>query len=189
MQGFSETDGRILLWIQEHLRNDTLTPLVKGVTYLGNYGALMIAACIVLMIIPKTRKLGLICTAAMVVNVIVNNVMLKNIFDRTRPYEVVDGLRCIVAKPLDPSFPSGHTSASFSVGSVIFGEVPRKIGAAVLVLCAMIAFSRLYVGVHYPSDIVAGALVGTLCGLLFTWILLRWLDRPASKLLRTPEGK
>ena len=85
MQGFSEIDGQILLWIQEHLRNDTLTPFVKGVTYLGNYGALMIAACIVLMIIPKTRKLGLICTAAMVVNVIVNNVMLKKIFVSTRP--------------------------------------------------------------------------------------------------------
>ena len=184
MQGFSEIDGQILLWIQEHLRNDTLTPFVKGVTYLGNYGALMIAACIVLMIIPNTRKLGLICTAAMVVNVIVNNVMLKNIFDRTRPYEVVDGLRCIVAKPLDPSFPSGHTSASFSVGSVIFGEVPRKIGAAVLVLCAMIAFSRLYVGVHYPTDVLCGMVSGTLIGCFCCVMYHKYISRNMKALHR-----
>lgn len=184
MQEFFETDGVILLWIQEHLRNDMLTPFFKGLTYLGNFGAIMILTCIVLMAVPKTRKLGMFCSAALIVNVIINNLILKNLIDRTRPYEVIEGLKCIVIRPMDASFPSGHTSASFSVSSVIFGETPRHIGIAALTVAALIGFSRLYVGVHYPTDVVFGMLSGILIGLVTCAVCHKYVLKKKQALFR-----
>lgn len=161
-----EIDGEILLWIQEHLRADFFDPVVKGITYLGNGGILMIALCIVLMIIPKTRRLGIVCTCSLAATFLLNNVLLKNIVARTRPYEVVDGLSRIIGKQSDYSFPSGHSGASFAVAVPIFKECPQKIGVPVLILAFLIALSRLYVGVHYPTDVIVGIALGTMFGIL-----------------------
>ncbi len=161
-----EIDGEILLWIQQHLRADFLNPVVKGITYLGNGGILMIALCIILMIIPKTRRLGIVCSCSLAATFLLNNLLLKNIVARTRPYEAVNGLSRIIGKQSDYSFPSGHSGASFAVAVPIFKECPRRIGVPVLILAFLIALSRLYVGVHYPTDIIAGILLGTLFGTL-----------------------
>lgn len=161
-----EIDGEILLWIQQHLRADFLNPVVKGITYLGNGGILMIALCIILMIIPKTRRLGIVCSCSLAATFLLNNLLLKNIVARTRPYEAVDGLSRIIGQQSDYSFPSGHSGASFAVAVPIFKECPRRIGVPVLILAFLIALSRLYVGVHYPTDIIAGILLGTLFGTL-----------------------
>lgn len=184
MQKFFETDGVILLWIQEHLRNDILTPIFKGITYLGNFGAIMILTCIVLLAVPKTRKLGMFCTAALIANAVINNLILKNLVDRTRPYEVIDGLKCIIIKPKDASFPSGHTSAGFSVSSVIFGETPRRIGIAAITLAALIGFSRLYVGVHFPTDVLFGMLSGILIGLVTCMLCHKYVLKDKKALFR-----
>lgn len=160
----AELDGSILLWIQENIRSDLLTPIVKAITYLGNGGALMIAAALALMLIPKTRRLGFLCAAALMVNVVINNLILKNVIARTRPYEVVEGLRLIIGRQSDFSFPSGHTTAGFTMASVIFSETRRRIGIPVVILALLIGASRLYVGVHYPTDVLAGIISGTLIG-------------------------
>lgn len=179
-----ELDGQILLWIQENVRSDFFTPLVKGITYLGNGGALMIAAALALMLIPKTRRLGFLCASALLVNVVINNLILKNAIARTRPYEVVEGLRLIIGRQSDYSFPSGHTTAGFSVASVIFMETRRRIGVPVVILALMIALSRLYVGVHYPTDVLVGIISGTLIGVMTCVIYHRLIVKNRQRLHR-----
>ena len=157
-----ELDGNILLWIQDNIRCDILTPVIKGITYLGNGGIVMIAMCLIFLLIPKLRRLGIVCSGSLAATFLINNLLLKNIIARTRPYEVVDGLQRMIGAQSDYSFPSGHSGAAFAVCMVIFFECPKKYGIPALVLAVLIALSRLYVGVHYPSDVIAGALLGTL---------------------------
>lgn len=80
---------------------------------------------------------------------------------RSRPYDCIRGLIPLITPPTDYSFPSGHTAASFAVGVLLFRKLPKRYGIPALVLAALIGFSRLYLGVHYPSDVLAGALLGT----------------------------
>lgn len=180
----SELDGRILLWIQENIRSDLLTPIVKAITYLGNRGALMIAAALVLMLIPKTRRLGFLCGAALIANVVINNLILKNAVARIRPYEAVEGLQRIVGRQRDYSFPSGHTSAGFSAASVIYMETRRRIGIPVAILALLIGLSRLYVGVHYPTDVLAGLISGTLIGVTVCLLYHRYIVKNKQRLHR-----
>lgn len=170
-------DGAILLWIQEHLRNDFLTPIMQGITNLGNNGWIWIVITLILLLIPKFRKIGLMSAAALILSLLINNIWLKNWIARTRPYEVIEGLKLITKIPSDYSFPSGHTSSSLCAAVVYwrcsreykktgndkfyFPTVPAWI---LLIVAILISLSRLYVGVHYPTDVLGGAVTGVLIG-------------------------
>lgn len=166
MDKLIEIDGKILLWIQEHLRAEWLNPIVKGITYLGEMGGMWALLCLALLIIPKTRRLGIVCSCSLALTFLIDNVLLKNLIARTRPYEVVEHLQRIVGKQSDFSFPSGHSGASFAVATVLLKETPKRYGVPAIILAALISLSRLYVGVHYPTDVAVGILMGTLFGLL-----------------------
>lgn len=114
---------------------------------------------------------------ALLGSLIINNMILKHLFNRTRPYEVVDGLMRIIEKQSDYSFPSGHTGSSFAAGVVMFRELPKKYGIIALVLACLVSFSRLYVGVHYPTDVLAGAVTGTISALIAVKLYYR-LEQP-----------
>lgn len=158
-------DAEILLFIQEHLRNTVCDIFFKGITHLGDAGIFWILLTVVLLCFRRTRKAGIFSACALIGSLAVNNMLLKNLIGRVRPYEVVDGLRCIVSLPHDSSFPSGHTGASFSSAVALFPHLPRRYGVLCLVLASLIAFSRLYVGVHYPTDVLAGLITGITIGL------------------------
>ena len=119
-------DGDILLWIQDNLRAGWLDPIMKFITYLANGGALWIGICVLLLILKKTRTTGIVCSCSLAVTFLINNIILKNIIARTRPYEVVEGLNRIIGAQSDFSFPSGHSGASFAVAVVMFMEMPKK---------------------------------------------------------------
>ena len=155
-------EPNILLWIQDNLRNDVLTPFFVVITSLGNAGILWILITAGLLIPKKTRKVGILCVAALLFSFLIDNVLLKNLVARTRPYEVIEGLTYLVKKPVDYSFPSGHTGTSLDTAVVLFLSFPKKYSFWFLVLAVLIGFSRLYVGVHYPTDVLAGAIIGTL---------------------------
>ncbi len=157
-------EHELLLWIQNTVRTDALTPVMKAITHLGDAGIFWILLTLVLLIIPKTRKAGLCSLCALLGSLVLNNFLLKNIVARTRPYEVIEGLELLVARAKDYSFPSGHSAASFASATAVFRNVPKKYGAWALVLAALIAFSRLYIGIHYPTDVLAGTLDGILLG-------------------------
>lgn len=155
-------DGNILLFLQENVRNPVLTPTLRLITTLGNGGAVWIVFTLLLLCIPRTRKVGCMAVAALIGTLLVNNMILKNLVARTRPYEVIEGLTYIVREPMDFSFPSGHAGCSFAVAGILFRRLPRRYGVPALILAILIALSRLYVGVHYPSDVLFGVVSGIL---------------------------
>lgn len=155
----------ILLWIQNNLRAEWLTPVVKGITYLGNAGILWIILSLVFLIFKKTRKTGICTSTALIFDLLSVNVLIKNLAARTRPYELIEELTILIEKQSDYSFPSGHTAASFAFVSVLWFTAPKKVSIPLTVLACLISLSRLYLGVHYPTDILGGAVIGVVCGI------------------------
>ena len=152
-------EAGILLWIQEHLRMPVLNEIMIGITTMGNEGIFWIAVAIVLLIFKKTRKAGIQCAIAMLLTLLVVNITLKPAIARTRPYDLIEGLNIIISRPHDFSFPSGHAANSFSCAWVMLRRLPKKLGVPALILAVLIAFSRLYVGVHFPTDVLGGAAI------------------------------
>jgi len=154
-------EGQILLWIQENLRCDVLTVFFRFITSLGNNGIIWIILTIVLLVVKKYRKVGVMSAAALICSLIINNLLLKNVVARIRPYEVVEGLQRLLPAQSDYSFPSGHTGSSFAAAVIFFMYLPKRYGIPAMVLAVLIAFSRPYLGVHYVSDVLGGAFIGT----------------------------
>lgn len=194
-------DGNILLWIQENLRTDFLNPFVIFITKLGDGGAIWIAASLMMLLFPQSRKTGILIIAALLTSLFVNNLVLKNLVARPRPWVNVEGLEILINRPRDYSFPSGHTASSFAAAVVIckntsawsmtswktealhslsqkapvwhlsFWNIFSRniyswIGAAAIFMALAIAMSRLYIGVHYPSDVLCGAISGIIIALV-----------------------
>lgn len=161
-----EIDGDILIWIQENLRNGILTPIMKFITSLGDNGMIWIAAAVVLLIFKKTRQAGAGIALAMLMNLLVLNVIIKNSVARIRPYEAVEGLTRLIPAESSYSFPSGHAGHAFAAAVVILVMLPKRYGIPAIILAVAIAFSRLYVGVHYLTDVLAGCMIGTIMAAL-----------------------
>lgn len=153
-------DGEILLLIQEYIRKEWMDGFWCAVTHLGDSGWFWILLGLLLLFWKKTRRAGAAALGAMGIGALLTNIILKNLIGRTRPYEVVNGLILLVEKQHDFSFPSGHACASFAAASALYRFLPGKWGVPWIVLAVLIAVSRLYVGVHYPTDVLAGAAVG-----------------------------
>ncbi len=162
MEHLFQLDGNILLWIQEYIRSDFLTPIFKFFTMLGDDGGIWIAIAILLLFFRKYRKTGAMVGLSLLGSLIFNNMLIKNLVARTRPYNVIETLTILVPDPGEFSFPSGHTSSSFAAGVVLYLMLPKKYGVPALILAVLISLSRLYVGVHYPTDVLGGMVMGTL---------------------------
>jgi len=169
-------EGQILLWIQENLRFDWLNPIMRLITSLGNDSIFWIALTLVLVFFAKTRRAALGSALAMILTLIVVNIALKPIFARTRPYILLENLQILVARPGDHSFPSGHSAHALACSWVLFKSFKNAWGKAALVLGVLVALSRLYVGVHFPTDVLCGMLIGLLLAEL-AMLLLRRLPR------------
>lgn len=173
-------DHSILLWIQNNLRFDWLTPFWKVVTLFGEGGYFWIALCVILLCIKKTRKIGLTMAVALIINALVVNIGVKNVVCRVRPYDQFSDLTRLIEAQKDWSFPSGHTSACFACA---FGmwlsceEKWKKCGVAALVLSFLVGFSRLYLGVHFPSDVLCGALIGIAAALISNIVVRRVYEK------------
>ena len=124
---------------------------------------------------------GIASILALGIGALITNAALKNMFARTRPYEVIDGLILLVERQSDFSFPSGHSCASFAAATVCYKMFPKKYGVPALGLAALIAFSRLYVGVHYPSDVIAGTLIGILAAMAAYKIVEKISEKKKNK--------
>ncbi len=155
----TKADIAVLEWIQENLSCGFLDSFLSFITVLGNGGFIWILLAAALLLIPRTRKYGLTVAAALIIGALICNVTLKPLIARIRPYEIVDTVRVIIPLPEDYSFPSGHTTSSFAAAFALMLTKARGWPAAVL-LAAVISFSRLYLFVHYPTDVLAGILIG-----------------------------
>lgn len=151
-----------MLYIQEHLRFDFLVPIMKLFTHLGDAGIGWIALWAILATKKATRAKANIMLLALAVTAFVNNIIIKNIAMRARPYDVIEELETLIEPLSSYSFPSGHASSSIACATaltLLFG----KRGAISFIPAVIIALSRPFLGVHYVSDIIIGAIVGTLC--------------------------
>ena len=127
---------------------------------LGNAAVVWILISLGMSASRKTRKTALMCAVALLVSLLINNMVLKNIVGRIRPYEAIAGLVPLIGKPRDYSFPSGHTASSFAAAWVLFRRLPKRFGIPALMLAGLIGISRLYLGVHYPTDVLFGVISG-----------------------------
>ena len=162
METLLKLDAGFLLFLQDSVRNPILNSIMIFITSLGNGGMLWIAATVLLMIPKKTRKVGLMSAIALLGSLIINNNLIKNLVQRPRPFRTFPELQIIIPTPSEFSFPSGHTSSSFAAAAVFYRHLPKKLGVPSVVLAGLIGFSRLYVGVHYPTDVLAGVIMGIL---------------------------
>lgn len=175
LAGLLQADGAALLWIQEFVRQDVLNPIVSLYTSLGNAGMMWIVLSLAMLCFRPTRKAGAISLLAMALGLLCTNIVLKHLVSRPRPWLDVAGLAALVSEPDPNSFPSGHTCAAFAAAISWLRALPKRwMGRLGVVLAVCMGLSRLYVGVHYPSDVIAGALVGTLCAWAAGRLYQRW---------------
>lgn len=163
-------DLPILEWIAAHLRSPFGDAVMPVITFLGNGGWIWIATALVLLFFPKYRQTGFTIGAGLLLGVLCANVVLKPLVARMRPYEyqwvhfhrVID---LLIQAPRDFSFPSGHTMAS-TVSATVLLIRERKLGIAAAILAGLIAFSRLYLYVHYPTDVLSSIALGISIGFI-----------------------
>jgi undecaprenyl-diphosphatase len=162
-------DLPILDWIAANLWCPALDAIMPVITALGDAGIFWMICAAVLALTKKYRKIGFGMAIAMALGLLVCNIILKPAVGRIRPYDFQEGLgvtiNLLIEKQHDFSFPSGHTIASFEACTVLMlGS--RKLGIPATLLAILIAFSRLYLYVHYPTDVIASVILGTLFGII-----------------------
>ena len=155
----------------QKIHTPIMDTLMCGITRLGDAGMIWILLCIVLLLMPKTRKSGIILLAGLLADLLICNVILKPVVQRIRPFDVMTEIELLVKRPLDYSFPSGHTAASFTSVMALYLAGEKKLWKLALVLAVLIAFSRLYLYVHYPTDVLGGVIIGVVSGALGYWLV------------------
>lgn len=162
------------------LRTPFLDNFFSAVTHLGDTGIVWIVLALILLCIRKTRPLGVCMALALIFDLLLCNLCLKPLVDRPRPFALRE-ITLLIAPPSEASFPSGHTAASFAAAGVLAMR-KSKLAIPALILASIIAFSRLYLYVHFPTDVLGGILVGMICALLGCFFgsrlckKLRWED-------------
>ena len=149
--------------IQNIFRSDILDKIFPIITVLGDAGIFWIILGIVLICFKKTRKMGIAVIISLVFSVVICSGILKPLVNRARPFVVNPDAPLIAKRPKDASFPSGHTSASFAAAFALMYQ-KAKYWIPAMVLAGLIAFSRLYLYFHFPTDVLAGIVLGLVCG-------------------------
>ena len=205
MDGFTQFDGNLLIGIQQTLNADWLTPVMKVITMFGEGGIFWIAVCLLLMIFRRTRRLGILCSLSLAFTFLCCNLALKPLVDRTRPWITFSAVNAMLPPPGDASFPSGHSANSMGPAWAMFiasmpvktpagrsyedvrclgwkgeGISPRpvhRLSIVLVILAVFIGVSRLYLGMHYPTDVLCGLLLGMVTAVIAYKIILTIEDR------------
>ena len=162
-------DLPVLDWIQANMQSGFMDKFMPFITKFGDHGTFWMIVAALLFLFPKTRKTGLGMAIAMMIGLLVCNVTLKPLVGRIRPYDLQAELGVTIQllgeRMHDFSFPSGHTIASFEA-AVVMLKNSKKMGIPAMILAVLISFSRLYLYVHYPTDVIASVILGTLFALI-----------------------
>ena len=165
-----------ILYTLQELRTPLVDGLMVFITSLGDHGWFWILMGVLLFSFPRTRILGGCMLISIAAGFLLGNVMLKNIAARQRPCWLDPSVELLVAVPKDFSFPSGHSLVSFE-GAVCIFLFNRNWGIPALMLAVLTAFSRLYLFVHFPTDVLAGIVMGT----VIAWSVVMTAKRRMKK--------
>ncbi len=205
MDSITQLDGNLLIGIQHTLNADWLTPIMKIITLFGEDGIFWILVCLVLILFRRTRRLGIICSLSLLLTFITCNLILKPAVDRIRPWVTFQMVNALLPPPGDASFPSGHSANSMGPAWALFiatmpvrtasgrsydevrclgwkGEgaspqIMHRLGIAAVILALLIGVSRLYLGMHYPTDVVCGLLLGMIAATAVYVVILKTEDK------------
>lgn len=205
MDSITQLDGNLLIGIQHTLNADWLTPIMKIITLFGEDGIFWILVCLVLILFRRTRRLGIICSLSLLLTFITCNLILKPAVDRIRPWVTFQMVNAMLPPPGDASFPSGHSANSMGPAWALFiatmpvrtasgrsydevrclgwkGEgaspqIMHRLGIAAVILALLIGVSRLYLGMHYPTDVVCGLLLGMIAATAVYVVILKTEDK------------
>ncbi|AKL97327.1 membrane-associated phospholipid phosphatase [Clostridium aceticum] len=167
-------DLRVLEFVYRYLQNATLDVFMVLLSRLGDYGLLWLIISLGLMISKKHKKLGYMSLSSILLGFITGELILKNIIQRNRPFLVIENINLSIAAPQSFSFPSGHTLIAFATVGVIIRMIESKVYKKLLIaLACLMGFSRVYLRVHYPTDVLAGAVIGLMVSFIiykiFAW--------------------
>lgn len=176
MEWLLEKDGQLLLWLREMVCHPALDDGMRFISKLGNDGMIWIVIGVLFLLMGLKKRdwvrNGLLLLFSLLADLLLCNMLLKPLFDRTRPYYVL-GYEPLIAPVGDPSFPSGHTAVSFAAATAIYA-INKKWGIAAYIFAAVMGFSRLYLGVHFPLDVLGGAVVGVVAAKLVLVVFARF---------------
>lgn len=164
-EAIQRLDFQILDWIQANLRCGWLDWLMPKITFLGEAGLIWIILAVIFLLWKPKRRCGILMTAGLIFCLVIGLVLIKNMVARPRPCWIRNDIEMLIRIPKDYSFPSGHTMAGICSALILLWD-DRRIGIPGMVLAVLIAFSRMYLYVHFPSDIIGGVLAGTLFAFL-----------------------
>ncbi|MBR6521506.1 MAG: phosphatase PAP2 family protein [Oscillospiraceae bacterium] len=180
---FNTIDANILLFFQQ-LRNPVTDPIMAFFSIIGNTGWIWIVTAVALLIFKKTRRHGIQLALCLLASLLINNIILKNLVARPRPFTEIEGLTVMLSSKLADagslSFPSGHAGSSFAAAYSLSRSYGKKLNW-VWIVAALVALSRPYIGVHYLSDIICGSIFGA-AGAALVCILWRKLVPAAEKI-------
>ena len=166
MLPLSQAELGILDWISFHLHSRFLDTVMPIITWLGDKGLLWIVLGLGILFFQKGKQdTGFRVLLALLLGLLICNLLLKNAVGRIRPFVLNDAVQLLVTPPSDPSFPCGHTTAAVAAATVLICD-HWKGRWIVLIVAILVAFSRLYLYVHFPTDVICGALIGVFCGWL-----------------------
>lgn len=163
-------DIQILNFIQEAMKSSTMDTVMQIITLLGNWGFIWIVITVLLLVSKNYKISGLKLLLALLMCTVLGSVILKPLIARPRPFTLDSSVSLLIATPSDFSFPSGHAMSAFAAATIIF-FTDHKYGLFAFILAVLMAFSRLYLYVHYPSDVICGAIMGVLVALLAKYIV------------------
>lgn len=177
---WQQFDSTIIQTVQESLKSPVLDKIMIFCTRLGDYGTIWLVLAGVLCLFPKTRKNGITLLASVAIGTAVGNLLIKPLFGRLRPFQADPSILLLIDRPDGFSFPSGHALSSFAASSSLL--VNRQAGRkTALLLALLIAFSRVYLSVHYPSDVLVGSLLGLVSGFFVTTLVNRLAQSKAEQ--------
>lgn len=164
-EAITRLDFAILDWIQSNIKCAFLDVLASCWRFFGEAGIFWIAIAIGLMITKKYRKLGITLALSFAIGALTVNLGLKPLVGRVRPYDVNTGINVLIPHLSDYSFPSGHTLICAEAAAVLW-HFERRFGIPAAICAVIMAFSRVYLYVHYPSDVLVGLILGAVNGII-----------------------
>lgn len=163
-------DNYILFVINKYIQNKYLDKLMPVVTSMGNLGIVWIIMAAALILDKPYRSIGDVVILTLIISTIVGEGIVKHIVRRVRPCNEKSSLNMLISKPMSYSFPSGHTLSSFAAAEVL-SMYFTEYKLIFMIIAFLIALSRIYLYVHYPTDVIAGIILGILCSKLIFIIL------------------